>query len=122
MKKFRKWTALFCAGVMAVTSLAGCGGGSGEENSMEKNEENGDVELTAAEKSMGLASFFFFLSDMADSPFDRLVSAAYMAYILFLCEQRKSIKKKNFFARNYCFAIGFMVYYWGNFPGLFEKC
>ena len=53
MKKFRKWTALFCAGVMAVTSLAGCGGGSGEENSMEKNEENGDVELTAAEKSMG---------------------------------------------------------------------
>ena len=53
MKKFRKRTALFCAGVMAVTSLAGCGGGSGEENSMEKNEENGDVELTAAEKSMG---------------------------------------------------------------------
>lgn len=53
MKKFRKWTALFCAGVMAVTSLAGCGGGSGEKNSMEKNEGNGDVELTAAEKSMG---------------------------------------------------------------------
>lgn len=53
MKKFGKWTALFCAGMMTVTSLAGCGGGSGGENSMEKNEGNGAVGQTTAEKSMG---------------------------------------------------------------------
>lgn len=26
MRKFRKWAAVFCAGVIAITSLAGCGG------------------------------------------------------------------------------------------------
>lgn len=49
MKKLRKWTALFCAGVIAVCSLAGCGGESGEINATGKDEEHGGLEA-AAEK------------------------------------------------------------------------
>ena len=39
MKKFRKRTALFCAGVMAVTSLAGCGGGEREASYQQISQE-----------------------------------------------------------------------------------
>lgn len=52
MKKLREWTALFCAGVIAVSSLAGCGGDAGEINATGKDEEHGGSEA-AAEKSMG---------------------------------------------------------------------
>lgn len=52
MKKLGKWAALFCAGVIAVSFLAGCGGESGEINGTGKGEEHGDSEA-AAEKSMG---------------------------------------------------------------------
>lgn len=52
MKKLGKWTALFCAGVIAVSFLAGCGGESGEINGTGKDEEHGGSEA-AAEKSMG---------------------------------------------------------------------
>lgn len=52
MKKLREWTALFCAGVIAVSSLAGCGGDAGETNGTGKDEEHGGSEA-AAEKSMG---------------------------------------------------------------------
>lgn len=52
MKKLKKWTALFCAGVIAVTSLAGCGGDFGGVHGTGKDEEHGSPEA-AAEKSMG---------------------------------------------------------------------
>lgn len=52
MKKLGKWTALFCAGVIAVSFLAGCGGESGEINGTGKDAEHGGSEA-AAEKSMG---------------------------------------------------------------------
>lgn len=55
MKKFRKWIALFCTGVMAASFLAGCGNGNGNTGEQVENgtkQENG-ASAENKEKSMG---------------------------------------------------------------------
>lgn len=53
MKKCGKWAALCCVGIIAASSLAGCGAGSGEINSKGNEKENIGTDGTDAEKSMG---------------------------------------------------------------------
>lgn len=59
MKKFKKWTVLICAGMMAASFLAGCGNGSGSSDTVTAPEEKTEKKNTAAaeeedgEKSMG---------------------------------------------------------------------
>lgn len=52
MRKFRKWAAVFCAGVIAITSLAGCGQFGGV-NGTQKGSENSSSETAEAEQGMG---------------------------------------------------------------------
>lgn len=58
MKRFKKWTALFCAGVMTVSLLTGCGGGgdnnaSAGEAPKEEKKKTAAAEEENTEKSMG---------------------------------------------------------------------
>ena len=60
MKNIKKWTALFCAGVMAASLLAGCGrGGDAGDSTAGLPEQKEEKKNTAAaeeentEKSMG---------------------------------------------------------------------
>lgn len=55
MRKIKKWAALFCAGIIAAVSLAGCGSRSGDESAAgtEPKKENAVSEEENTEKSMG---------------------------------------------------------------------
>lgn len=54
MRKFRKQTALFCAGMIGVFLLAGCGG-SGRENKTDAPDTKGSnaADTESGEKRMG---------------------------------------------------------------------
>ena len=59
MKNIKKWTALFCAGAMAASLLAGCGRGDAGDGTAGLPEQKEEKKNTAAaeeentEKSMG---------------------------------------------------------------------
>lgn len=53
MKKFGRLTALFCAGVITVCSLVGCGGDAGGITDAENGKKNENADGADAEKSMG---------------------------------------------------------------------
>lgn len=57
MRKIRKWTALFCAGIITAVSIAGCGNRSSDESAVgtepKKEKENAASGEENTEKSMG---------------------------------------------------------------------